>query len=111
MDNFPTHFKPDFNKNQSKLNHITSYYRKHIYETMLSDKFKIPDNCGINLHNVAFGSISEGEYTIYKEPIEQIMKELNELGWETQLAYGNSVLFVFDKNNVPNELVSCSSFE
>jgi|688.fasta_scaffold1039769_1 hypothetical protein len=111
MDYFPNCFGPGYNKKQLMIKRITEYYRKHIYETMLSEKFKMPDNCGINLHNIPFGSISDGEYTIYQESIDQIMKELKELGWETNLAYGNSVLFVFDKNNIPSELVSCSSFE
>ena len=49
----------------------------------------------------------KGQYaykTIDEKIITQVQKELHDFGWETKLAFGGMTMFVFDPEDIPEEV-------
>lgn len=42
--------------------------------------------------------------TIDPSLVSQLQSELSHLGWKTRLAYGNTTLFIYDPNHIPDEV-------
>jgi len=118
MKGFPAHLRPEnmsqFSKH--KFNRQLCYTRRHVYEAMMQPAFGSINeqdqslNCGINLSNLAMGEFKT-EYTADERITQQICSELKDLGWETTVSYGGTMLFVFPPGSKPANAVSCSSFE
>jgi hypothetical protein len=66
-------------------------------------------NYGINLQNVYMGLFEAG-YVIDPRIIDVLCNELKELGWETSVAYGGTMLFVYPPGKKPSQIVNCSGF-
>ena len=107
MKSFPSKLTPDNLTNFYSYNikRQTAYLRRAIYEWMLSDNFSrpeyknedgniiYPDRCfdlqGFSLsRNVVYSD----------EAIHAICKELNDLGWLTKVAFANSALYIYKKD-------------
>ena len=84
----------EFNYERNKC-----YMRKEIYELMIkgdeNDYYVIDDFARKYLKN---------DMTIALKMIEEIMNELNNLGWKTKISYGGTALFIYSTNEAP---VSC----
>ena len=113
MDNFSSELNPDNIKSFKKLNkqHQLRYLRKYITEKMVSEEFSIPDKCFIALNKIDIGELGEINYSIDPEILTQIQKELEQLGWFTSSAYGGTILFIYTKDQIPNEIVNAKLFE
>jgi hypothetical protein len=49
----------------------------------------------------------KGQYsykTIDEKIITQVQKELHDFGWETKLAFGGMTMFIFDPEDIPEEV-------
>lgn len=112
MKSFPSHLTPDNMKNLKtyKLNREIAYSRRYVYETMLSTTFTIPENCGINLQNIPMGDVMGSSFSLRDDILKQICKELEDAGFETTVAYGNTMLFVHFKGSKPSQVVNCIGF-
>lgn len=112
MKKFPELMTPDNISfiNDAKTRRKLCYIRRYIYESILSENFSIPENCGINLQNIEMGHLAEPTFKIDNKLIDIIVQELKQLGWEVTLTYGGTMLFVYTKDNKPIEAVNCNSF-
>jgi hypothetical protein len=113
MEKFPTDFVPSnlsefkvFNKERQLY-----YLRRHIYESMLSVDFSIPDKCFVDLQKIDIGQVGEIYYKIDPEIIMTVQKELEALGWCTSTAYGGTILFIYTADRIPSEIVNAKLFD
>lgn len=113
MENFPNTLTPNnlVNFKTFNKNHQLCYLRKYIFEKMLSDDFKIPDKCFIDLQKLDIGNLGEINYKIDEQIVIQIQNELENLGWCTSTAYGGTILFIYTKEQVPIEIVNAKLFD
>jgi len=132
MEKFPEQLKlnlfDETNKKSLQNQYILSILRKNIFEKLiLSDmtSSKNSQDSNNNTQNNTQNNIDEitidlhglqiGEKTLYKidkNITQQIMKELNELGWFTYLYYGDTWLVISkDKNLSLNNMPNTISFE
>lgn len=99
MKSFPAKLRPENREKFSeyKFNREICKLRQYIVDYMYSG-----DTNGLDLKS---STDSNGQYeysTINKNVIDYVCKELQDLGWKTQLAYGDSTLFIFkDKSELP----------
>ena len=119
MKKFPSHLRPENIDEfvQYRYNRQLCYIRRHVYETMMLPSFGAEDkndstvNYGINLQNVQLETVGHGGMRIDENIIKQICLELVELGWETTISYGGSMIFVYPPGFKPVYAVNCTSFE
>lgn len=113
MHSFPDTLTPTSikeNKQELITARETAYTRRYIYESLLKTEFSIPDNCGINLQNIPMGETMEIKFSPAMSIIEQIRGELTNIGFDTTIGYGNTVLFVHTKEEQPSQSIKCVSF-
>ncbi len=100
MNTFPTHLVPSNQDNFKHylLQHKLSSLRLKIFEHMLTSMTN-----GFNLQTYADNSsnINIVSEKIDHDLVEIICQELKELGWETTLVYGNTMLFIFPPGKQP----------
>jgi hypothetical protein len=118
MKNFPDQLRPE---NRSEFagfrrRRALAYLRRHILEGMLQPSFgpkteQDPDKSyGIDLTNVDLGRFVGG-YTVDQNLLTTVCQELEELGWETNISYGGSMLFIYPPGEKPSEALNISGFE
>ncbi len=89
MDRFPPDLTPS---NRSGLlamqyNHALALLRHDVFETVVS-------NNADNFYDLS--SFKYHTHVNFKAMVAQVRAELENLGWKTKLAYGETALFVFD---------------
>ena len=97
MDNFPLNIKPE-NKEQFfeiKYQKNLSLLRKEIYDFILDAK----EDDFFDL--VIFDKRVNKDMKNTKMMCNQIVQELNYLGWKTKLSYGDTGLFIYSTENPP----------
>lgn len=93
MKSFPDKLRPENRENfmtEYRFNRDLSKLRQRIVDYMYSG-----DNKGFDLKS---STDSNGQYeysTINNDLINAVCKELQNLGWNTYLAYGETTLFIF----------------
>jgi len=88
MREFPNKLQPKYKHlfPQFKFNDELEFWRKKVYEYMISGK-----NEGFDLtHN---------NKNIDKRIVDCLCLELNKLGWKTNLAFASTVLFIYENDN------------
>ena len=85
-DNFP-----DINYNRTQ-----SYLRRDLYTHIISHEEK--DYFDLDKFRIEHGTNTE---TLSKM-VEEVCKELTDIGWNTQLSYGGTGLFVYANEVPPN---------
>lgn len=118
MKNFPDQLRPENRADFSgfRKRRLLAYLRRHILEAMLQSSFgqnteQTPDKSyGIDLTNVDLGKFNSG-YVIDQNLLTAMCQELGELGWETTISYGGSMLFVYPPGERPSEALNISGFE
>lgn len=97
MKSFPDKLRPE-NREQFateyRFNRDLCKLRQRIVDYMYSK-----DNKGFDLKST---TDSNGQYdyaTIDKDLVTSVCRELNSLGWNTELAYGETVLFIFKERS------------
>lgn len=118
MRSFPEHLRPENHSEFSEFRKRRSlaYLRRHVLEGMLQPTFgqnteQTPEKSyGIDLTNVDMGRFSVG-YVIDQNLLIIVCKELEELGWETSISYGGSMIFIYPPGEKPTEALNISGFE
>jgi len=115
---FPDQLRPenrgDFTDYRKRR--LLAYLRRHILEYMLKPSFgqnteQTPDKSyGIDLTEANLGTFDRN-YLIDQNLLTIICQELKELGWETSISYGGSMLFVYPPGDKPSECLNISGFE
>jgi hypothetical protein len=107
MKSFPSKLTPDNLNNFYKynINRQTCYLRRAIYEWMLTDNFTKPETKDQNGNTIYpercfdLQGLSQSKNIIYSDDsIQTICKELNDLGWLTKVAFSNSALYIYKKD-------------
>ena len=97
MDKFPLNIKPSLKDTFQKLRYENnlSLLRKEIYDFILKGK---EDDF---FDFVIFDKRNNKDMKITQKMCEQVITELNELGWKTKLSYGDTGLFIYSSENPP----------
>ena|SRR3990167_5823599 len=74
---------------------IKAYLRKDLYEHILSKEEK--DFFDLNPFIEKMN-----DKTIFKKLLDEVRDELSILGWKTQTSFGETGLFIYEKNPPPN---------
>jgi hypothetical protein len=88
MNKFPEYLIPEKRKDFTELyeRRELSFLRKKILKYLLSG-----DTSGFSFEN--------------KKLIEKLIPELNNLGWKTKFAYGDTVLLIYEnENEIPQQV-------
>jgi len=95
---------------KSRIDRIKAYFRKYIYELMLSKDFISGLSRCIDLTELinTFPTFHIST-TECHQLLSELSKELQELGWETQFALHNTAFFIYPPNDKPRLLKN--SFE
>ena len=107
MKEFPKklHVKNLHSFSNVRLDRIKAYFRKYIYELMISQDFIKGISRCIDLTDLinAFPTfhISNNEC---QQLLSDLSKELQELGWETQFALHNTAFFIYPPDDKPRLL-------
>jgi hypothetical protein len=94
---------PDYIKS-SNLENFKDIYLKFAIENIKKDivdfllKRKSQEEY-YNLENFYISYFNRNK-KLYLEKINQIINELNKLGWNTKLAYGNTALYIYDNETI-----------
>ncbi len=92
MKQFPEHLRPDNIKKlvDANYNRLKCYLRRDLYEHIIShsesDYFSL-DEFNQRVNNM----------DTTKKLVEEVILELKELGWNCQLSFGGTGLFVYGK--------------
>ena len=97
MLNFPNEISPVNNVNFKNLNkdRLLSSLRKDIYNLIISRKDE-NEYYELDIFEMTY---SCKEYM--NELIRQIIIDLNELGWKTQVSFGDTGLFIYSTDEPP----------
>lgn len=101
MKDFPNFLTPENSKNFKTMlyERNLAYLRRDIYEHILKNNKETPFDVD------SFNNSKVNDKDIIKQMIDKIAEELTTLNWSTLLAYGNSSLYIYPKNEEPP--VSC----
>lgn len=113
MKKFPVFLRPE-NVHKLKQYDYTRklcYLRRHIYETILSSNFSIPEKCSINIQVVQTTHTMGDFFNPTKEMVDQISSELRDNGFTVSLAYGGTVLFLHTGDEPHPEAINCVTFD
>jgi hypothetical protein len=95
MNKFPSCFKPSKLNIQKRVNErIKSKLRVKIYDYLIFNS-----KGGINIENI------DGKC------VEQVIDELENLGWKTRIFYRGTILFVYNPNDIPKEVKDLEQFQ
>ena len=102
MDSFPEHIKIENINMFPSINYsrILGLFREEIYTTLLTRK---DENEYIDLDTFS-RKYCNNKTHINKNLVEDVEKELNDLGWKTKLSFADTGLFIYSTENPP---VSC----
>lgn len=96
MKSFPDKLRPE-NRKQFKefeFNRELCKLRAKVYEYIISMDMK-----GFDLKESQTSNREYSYSSIDKSLVDGICAELEELGWKTKIAYGNTVLFIYNKES------------
>lgn len=102
MHSFPDHIKIENIKLFPTINYsrILELFREEIYITLLTRK---DENEYIDLDTFSRKHCNNKSHIIMKL-VEDVEKELSDLGWKTKLSFADTGLFIYSTDNQP---VSC----
>ncbi len=95
MNSFPLEINKDNKENFNNLfiNMISSIIREDIYHLIISRK---DENEYLDLDKYY------SKYGKNRKIIDDIILELNQLGWNTKLSFGDTGLFIYSTENPPS---------
>lgn len=99
MNSFPSHIHANNQASFQDINYerLLDLFRQEVYELLLKRK---DDNEYIDLDNFAARHFNRKLTTVMKIS-EQICSELNTIGWNTKLSFGDTGLFIYSTDNPP----------
>lgn len=118
MYGFPDKFTPE---NVSKYSDFLAHrnlckLRNHVYETVVYSRaeedyikklqHKVDDKQNKeNTHfEINIEKYTTGKYALPKTYLSKLINELNDNGWQTNLAYGDTILYIQSKSLPPIEI-------
>ena len=98
MKNFPDKIKPENKNNFDSMNYerVKCYLRRDLYEHIISHEEK--DYFELDAFNKA--RINDMEKV--RQMADELVIELEKLGWKCQFSYGGTGLFIFANEPPPN---------
>ena len=98
MKHFPAKLRPENKETFASLNYdrVKCYLRRDIYEHIISHEEK--DYFELD----AFNKDRINDMDKVTQMVTELMKELEQLGWNCQLSYGGTGLFIYENEPPSN---------
>ncbi len=95
MKSFPDKLRPENREHflEYKFNRDLCKFRAIVYEYIISEVVSQPGGLDLKTKQDMHGEYTYGH--VEESIVDTICEELQNLGWKTKKAYGNSVLFIY----------------
>lgn len=97
MNNFPNYLSP--NQKSDFIFHLHSYYLQKLRENIYLILLKGNENEFFDLDT--FNRSNVNDMSLTKSLTDQIVIELESLGWKTKYSYGDTALFIYSTEEAP----------
>jgi hypothetical protein len=97
MNNFPKYLLP--NQKSDFTPHLHEYYLQKLRENIFLMILKGDENEFFDLDT--FNRLNINDMSLTKSLSDQIVTELESLGWKTKYSYGDTALFIYSTSDPP----------